>query len=108
MRGCSVFKPYFDIALDTTKKDSNTEEELLLKLKNADFSDIKRYEQLYPYIQMISELIDDRFLTEGYIVEEELWKSGEFLPEKWKDLLSKNRKTYDEIVKKSVNYIKIK
>ena len=94
LRGCSVFKPYLDIALDREKNDPKTGEELLLKLKNGDFS-----EQLYPYIQMISELMDNRFIGEGYIVEEKLWKIGEFVPEKWKYLLSKYQKIYDEIVK---------
>ena len=99
LRGSSVFRPFFDFCCDT-KNDKKPINTLLFKIKDGDFSDIKHFEEEYPYLVKLTKFLPERTIDRTKeIIESMLWECGECIPSSWKEEYEKYKDTYDEIIK---------
>ena len=81
-RGSTMFEPLYEITGKIEENpDRSFDEQLFDKLRKGDLSDLKEFEKLFPYIQMVAKFVGPKLYEMDEFANKKIWLDNLVVPE---------------------------
>ena len=105
LRGWDVMAPYYAICSPKTEKSDKSYDEIALaKISQGDLSDVKKFEEFYPSLQLLAMTLRGKMGRAGYWLDRMIWRNEDIIPDDMKEDYEKYRDVYEQIVQSEGMY----